>query len=252
MAKKPQINDLDLDEGAWRQYPLTWTDGFWSIAKRGHAGDPTYPGSFIPELLDRTVPRYTRAGELVVDLFAGSGTTLDRVPALGRRARGCDIRPSRPGIEEGDARTWQPGEPAQFVVLHPPYSSAIDYNERLGEVEGDLSLDTNDFLLEFRRVADNAYQMLDSGRHALLVMGDMYRKGEYVDLSGLCALEMQNAGFRYKSKVAKDYGNEIANANKSRNLWHLRALKGGFHRFQVEYVMVFEKPLKPRKQGRQT
>jgi DNA modification methylase len=39
------------------------------------------------------VERYTKPGDLIVDPFCGSGTTLDVAKDTGRRARGFDVAP---------------------------------------------------------------------------------------------------------------------------------------------------------------
>jgi hypothetical protein len=50
-----------------------------------------YLGKFVPQLAEVFLRRYARAGDLVWDPFAGSGTTLVEANAFGARAAGCDI-----------------------------------------------------------------------------------------------------------------------------------------------------------------
>ena len=50
-----------------------------------------YLGKFVPQLAEVFLRRYGRAGQLVWDPFAGSGTTLVEANALGLRAAGCDL-----------------------------------------------------------------------------------------------------------------------------------------------------------------
>ena len=50
-----------------------------------------YLGKFVPQLAEVFLRRYARAGQLVWDPFAGSGTTLVEANALGIRAAGCDL-----------------------------------------------------------------------------------------------------------------------------------------------------------------
>src|SRR3712207_3055561 len=50
-----------------------------------------YLGKFVPQLAEVFLRRYARAGQLVWDPFAGSGTTLVEANALGVRAAGCDL-----------------------------------------------------------------------------------------------------------------------------------------------------------------
>ncbi|NLT30485.1 MAG: site-specific DNA-methyltransferase, partial [Propionibacterium sp.] len=65
-------------------------------------------------VVDHVIERCTAPGDLVLDPFAGFGTTLERAVRLGRRAAGVELLPERvdhvrrrvPGalVVEGDAR----------------------------------------------------------------------------------------------------------------------------------------------------
>lgn len=52
-----------------------------------------YSGKFIPQIAARAISLLTRPGELVVDPYCGSGTTLVECALLGRRALGVDLSP---------------------------------------------------------------------------------------------------------------------------------------------------------------
>ena len=52
-----------------------------------------YSGKFIPQIAARAISLLTRPGELVVDPYCGSGTTLLEAALLGRRAIGLDLNP---------------------------------------------------------------------------------------------------------------------------------------------------------------
>ena len=52
-----------------------------------------YSGKFIPQIAARAIALLTRPGELVVDPYCGSGTTLLESALLGRRAIGVDLNP---------------------------------------------------------------------------------------------------------------------------------------------------------------
>lgn len=52
-----------------------------------------YSGKFIPQIASRAVELLTRPGELVVDPFCGSGTTLLECAQRHRRAVGVDLNP---------------------------------------------------------------------------------------------------------------------------------------------------------------
>lgn len=52
-----------------------------------------YSGKFIPQVASRAISLLTRPGELVVDPYCGSGTTLLEAALLHRRAVGVDLNP---------------------------------------------------------------------------------------------------------------------------------------------------------------
>jgi len=52
-----------------------------------------YSGKFIPQIAARAIGMLTAPGELVVDPYCGSGTTLLEAALLGRRAMGIDLNP---------------------------------------------------------------------------------------------------------------------------------------------------------------
>lgn len=239
----PQRNDLDLAGEGWRKYKGNIHVGTLRVTgKRGSGGSAHYPGNFIPEIPRNEILRYSKKGDLIADLFAGSETTADVCGQLERIYCGCDLRPQSTSTDCGDARTWDPGCLVQMVFLHPPYADIIDYNEKLGPQPGDLSLPWEAFLTEFATVARNAYRMLAPDGIAVLVMGDLYEKGEHIPLAFYCMEIMKKqAGFKLKSINIKNFGDEVANKGKNENLWYLRALKGGFSVLEHEYIAVFQK-----------
>ncbi len=52
-----------------------------------------YPAKFVPNLVKKLIEQYTTTSDLVVDIFAGCGTTLVESKVHGRRSIGVDINP---------------------------------------------------------------------------------------------------------------------------------------------------------------
>lgn len=52
-----------------------------------------YPAVFIPELVEKIINTFSEQGETVVDIFAGSGTTLVESFLLGRESIGIELNP---------------------------------------------------------------------------------------------------------------------------------------------------------------
>jgi site-specific DNA-methyltransferase (adenine-specific) len=86
-ARDGRRGDITRDEF------LAWTLGMWTFAganprRAGH------PAPFPEELPRRLIKLYSYPGDLVLDPFAGSGTTLVAAAKLGRRAVGIEINPA--------------------------------------------------------------------------------------------------------------------------------------------------------------
>jgi len=78
------------DEG--RALGSVWTDCPAMVANTPLRAETTgYPTQKPLKLLDRIVRATSEVGSLVVDPFAGSGTTLAAAAAAGRRFAGCDV-----------------------------------------------------------------------------------------------------------------------------------------------------------------
>lgn len=266
-AHKPDYSDIDL--ARWKEYDDIITDSLWIIGSRasnnGHKLD--YHGNFIPQIPNQVFRRYTRENEIVIDWFLGSGTSAIEAVNLNRRLIGVELKPElvehverkvfenvfdgRIRVIRGDstkkstvakvrkALSEMGAERAQFAILHPPYADII----RFSDLPDDLSNceSTSSFLAGFRKAARNAYDLLDPGRFAALVIGDKYCRGELDPLGFKCMRVMNEVGFATKSIIVKNIeGNEIAKG-KNNNLWRYRALAGGFYIFKHEYVMVFVK-----------
>ena len=267
----PPPPDGDLDLSRWREYGDLITDSLWLLGARDRSGAHTaeYWGNFVPQIPNQIVRRFTGRGETVLDLFSGLGTTLIECRRLGRHGVGVELhaevaersrallaRTDDPfGAEAtvlvGDCTSPDTAEAvrellsrrgdgyADCALLHPPYHDII----RFSEDPRDLSNSTSheDFLSSFRAVVRNARELLRSGRHMALVIGDRYAGGEWVPLGFECMQVCREEGFKLKAINVKDIQGNERGKGKSNNLWRYRALKSGTFVFRHEYVMVFQK-----------
>jgi len=267
--KKTSINDLDLAN--WREYDDIVTDSLWRIPERDRSGAHVadYHGNFVPQIPDQAMRRYTRAGDIVIDPFLGSGTTLIQCRRMGRHGIGIELNPEieklareriRSETNQHKIKTLsshadssdtsktpallrrklkQIGrDQAQLAILHPPYHSIIRFSESPADLSNCPNVET--FLESFGRVVDNLTPFLEDGRYLVLVIGDMYEKGEWIPLGFYCMQEVLRRGYKLKSIVVKDMQNNRAKRNLE-NIWRYRALAGGFYIFKHEYIYYFEK-----------
>ncbi|MBI4566958.1 MAG: DNA methylase [Planctomycetes bacterium] len=260
----------DLHPKRWRDRPDVLTDSLWLFPSRatGRGHTLSYHGNFVPQIATQLITRFTRPGDVVLDLFLGAGTTAIEARALGRKCVGVDIQPrlvrlvrERLGGESDHTRLIAGDSAAPkthrlvraalrelgaasagLLILHPPYRDII----RFSDLPGDLSAesDTRRFLARFTRIARAGLRLLAPGRFLGLVIGDMYEHRQVVPLGFLCmnALLRLGPGPALKAVIVKDIQGNERGKGKSGPLWRYRALLGGFYIFKHEYVMLFQKP----------
>ena len=94
---------MKFNKDNWKDNPNIITDSLWIIDKRGAGGSSSYPGNFVPEIPYQLIKRYTEPRDIVLDPFAGSGTTADVCNLHSRTSFNFDISPSRSDIISLDA-----------------------------------------------------------------------------------------------------------------------------------------------------
>ena len=258
------INDINLNR--WKEYDDILTDSLWNFERRDRSSTHTadYWGNFIPQIPHQMMRRYTKRGEWVLDVFAGSGTTLIEALRLGRNCLGVELQPhvaerarerlvDTPNphavdydITVGDSATADFGallrergaESTQLVMMHPPYYDIIKFSEDERDLSNAGSVDA--FLERMGQVVERAAAVLDRGRYLVLVIGDKYVKGEWIPLGFQTMNVVQQRGFVLKSIVVKNF-EETTGKRAQKELWKYRALVGGFYVFKHEYIFVFKK-----------
>lgn len=281
--RSEDIAYTDLDPRCWKDPQSDiLLDSLWLFPSRdksgAHSGD--YHGNFIPQVPNQVIRRFTRPGEVVVDLFSGSGTTMMEAAKLGRCGIGVELQPEVNAMaQERINKTDNPHQvkislltadsaspqalnkvsetldswgftQAHHVILHPPYWDIITFSD---EQDGrDLSsFSTEDKFYEaFGKVVQNAVNMLLPGRFLTLVIGDKYGQGQWIPLGFGCMEVCRRAGLTLKSINVKDIQGNEKGKGAAGNLWKYRAMRGGFYIFKHEYVMVFRKEVKTTRRPR--
>ena len=266
-VKTTSYNDINLKN--WKAYSHVITNSLWEFPSRDKSNGHTYDyhGNYIPQIAQQLFERYTKHDDVILDLFLGSGTSAIEAVNMDRRCIGVELKEdmvdyvskkfsqkqlvtdvnlicgdsaSKKVKEKVEARLEIMGkEKAQFVVLHPPYDDIIKFSDKKEDLSNCAT--TEDFYNLFKKVAKNAYDLLEKGRFAALIIGDSYKDSEIKPLGFECMRRMNELGFITKAIIVKDIqGNEKAKG-KTANLWRYRALAGGFYIFKHEYVMIFQK-----------
>jgi DNA modification methylase len=120
-------------------------------------GSQHYRGATPSWVIWQALTLWSREGDVVVDPFCGSGTTLDVCRDLGRRGRGFDIAPARDDVERADARKLPlQHASADFVFFDPPYAQNLTYSDDpscIGKLDAEQwGKAMHDVVVESRRV----------------------------------------------------------------------------------------------------
>jgi DNA modification methylase len=145
----------------------------------GQQGKAGYKGATPSYIIWNLLQRYTKEKDLVVDCFAGSGTTLDVARDLNRRALGYDVHPTRKDIFKVDARKLPPEltNKVDFVFIDPPYSTHLDYGPDPRDI-GKLDAADGKYYEAMDQVFAEIHRVLRPGRHMGLYVSDSYVHGQ--------------------------------------------------------------------------
>ncbi len=261
-----KFNDLDIEN--WKELDIN-VDSLWMIGARDKTGKHAnvYHGNFIPQIPNQLIRRYTKKGEIILDPFMGSGTTLFECENLNRKFIGFDINSDMIKyvknkmadslykdfvINECDVTNKQEFESlsqnalrklsntkVQFVIAHPPYMDIVKFTNH----KEDLSqiADLNEFIKKFIIVVENFTKILEKNRYFSIVIGDVYKNSEVVPL-GFYVMDAIKRHFKVKLKgiIVKNIEGNRGKLGKG-GIWKYRALKSDYYIFKHEYIMVFKK-----------
>lgn len=260
---------MKFDKEHWKEMDIN-VDSLWLIGPRAKGGkrENNYHGNFTPQVPDNLIRRYTEEGEIVIDLFMGSGTTLYECENLKRNYIGYDINdeiidivknkmdvetsPIKFFINKIDITNKQDfnktteealsklgKKKADFLIVHPPYWDIIHFTNNSCDLSNAESL--KDFIDKFILGMSNALSYLKSNRHFAIIVGDLYRDSAVVPLGFYLMYSiMKNFKCKLKGIVIKDMVGNRAKIGIE-NLWRYKALKSDYFLFKHEYIFVFRK-----------
>ncbi len=228
----------------------------WSFPKRGDwaTHEAKWRGNWSPYIPRNILLRYSQEGDLVLDQFAGSGTTLVEAKLLNRDVIGVDVNAvaldrckektdfehegadGKVYLRKADARNLDfiPDESIDLVCTHPPYADIIKYSE---DIEEDLShCKVKDFLLEMEKVAVESYRVPKKDKFYAILMGDTRQKGHMVPMSFDVMEIFQDEGFKLKELIIKKQHN-----CRATGYWKTNSVKYNFLLIAHEHLFVFRK-----------
>jgi DNA modification methylase len=133
----------------------------------------------VESLVAEAIERYSRPGDVVLDPFAGYGTTLVVAERLGRRAVGVDLLAERAEtarrrtaelVVVGDARELDAlvAGPVDLCVTSPPYMNDADHPENPLTSYRTLDGDYRTYLRELDGVFAAAARLVRPGGHLVV------------------------------------------------------------------------------------
>ena len=201
-------------------------------------GDARFVGATPSYVIWNLVERYTKPGDLVVDPFCGSGTTLDVAKDTARKGRGFDISPTRPEIERADARKLPlENNAADLVFMDPPYGDHIRYSDD-PECIGKLSAYDERYYRAMHKVVREATRVLKPGGVLGLYVCDYFEKKHGFVPVGFQLFMSLAESFQILDVIS------VVRHNKSLEMGNYRkaAEEGNFFLRGFNYLFIAEKP----------
>ncbi len=260
----------------WKEQTDIITESLWVIGERdktnGHKN--VYHGNFIPQIPRQFIKRFTNEGDVVLNTFLGSGTTLIECRELNRIGFGIELQENvvtlakeiilgkKDGLflntlEKFNLKIWHGdstdkethnfveeelkrlNKKIKLLILHPPYFDIIKFSNSEKDLSNAESIEKFNEMLG--SVVDNFLDLMDKNSHIILIIGDKYQNSQWVPLGfyGMQEILKRNE-LILKSIIVKNMSGNRAKLNQEQ-LWRYRALVGGYYIFKHEYIFLFKK-----------
>ena len=249
-----------LSKEEWREYTKT----VWHIA---NVSNPEHPAVFPEEIPQRLIKLFSFWGEVVLDPFAGSGTTAFTALKHGRRTVCIDQNPAyiqmmNQGLEkfngtrhnasiiEADARKLisVENDSVGLVVTSPPYWDKANYGgdkANFGNIKN-----YKQFFRQMEAVMRECYRVLMPGRKLCIVTANVNQHTDHGLLTFPLAADFINllreVGFVMINEIiwSKDgTGGKWGSYGKQRPIFGSYPYPPNFLFKNVhEYILIFAKP----------
>lgn len=241
-----KINCLEAKE--WLKCQL----GVWQFTyeKRDIRDKELHPATFPISLSTKIIKLFTHEGELVIDPFVGSGTTLVSAQDCNRNAVGFDLKKEYIGLSnsrlitdnvfnncqqlaiQDDARNinqYLLPETVGLIWTSPPYGNLLNRkrknksrrdrdNEQLGKVE-QYSQDERDLgtyeLAEYTNamgdIFEGLFPLLKEKGHCVINVPDFWWENQRVTLHVSIIEELRKRGYELRNTIIWDRTNIVNN-----------------------------------------
>ncbi|MEJ7568621.1 MAG: DNA methyltransferase [Gaiellaceae bacterium] len=196
--------------------PLPHAD-VWTFGKAADEGDGSHFGRMPAQAVENLLWLYTEPGEIVVDPFAGGGTTIEVAKRMGRRVCASDLSPRNPllPIHEHDiAAGWPEAAPkkASLILLDPPYWKQA--KGRYSKNPRDLgNMSYEDFLAAWEATVAACVSHLEKGGRLAFIVGSTLEKQRPINHADDMIPACRNAGLEVRQRIIVPYTSEQLNGN---------------------------------------
>lgn len=206
------LNDPEIrDAPESRQHFDVWQ---FPTTDRESGGQQSYFGAVPPQVMENLLWFFTEPGQVVVDLFAGSGTTVDVAKRMGRRVWASDIRgnhysPHLPIHPHDVTIGWPADGPrkADLTFLDPPYwqQAAGRYSDDPSEM---AEMEIGEFRIAWHTVAKAA--MDHSELVAFIISPTQLEDGDVLDHATEMLAPFFENGWYVKRRIIVPYSTQQA------------------------------------------
>lgn len=262
----PTCRANELDGKKWTQYSISiWSD----IRKTPEEQTLGHPAMFPAMLAERLIEIFSKRGQLVLDPFAGVGSTLIAAKRIGRSCIGIELSPryveiAKNRLKQSDLLSDNSGEyhiinddcnnlrsyveanSIDLVVTSPPYWNILsqrrtaDYKpiRDYGDNENDLGKidDYSSFIKALQTVFDHVFEVLKPKAYCCVVVMDIRKKCKFYPYHSDLARALEEVGFIYDDLIIWDRRKEY---NNLRPLGYPSVFRiNKIH----EFILIFIKP----------
>jgi hypothetical protein len=191
----------------------------WSYGGK-YEGDNSRFGKLHPGIVESLLWLYTEPDQIVVDPFAGAGTTIEVAKRMGRRVWASDLSsaaeyPLLPIRTHDIATGWPDDAPrrAHLIILDPPYwmQAAGKYSDSFADL-ANMSLD--DFIAAWAGTVKGCAEHLDERGHLAFIVSPAQvgslASGKVIDLAHLMYNAAESAGLTCERRIIVPYSTQQA------------------------------------------